>query len=240
MGRFLVIGLGKFGMTVATKLFENGADVVAIDNDEKLIDEVKGRVSSAILMDSTDERQLKQIGVDEMDGVILAIGNNIEVSVLTSVILTRLGAVNIHAKVDSKLHARILELIGVKNIVFPEEQIGNQLALSMLSSNVLHYYSLSTGHSIVEIEVPRSYVGRTLQDLALPSEKGVHIVAIKYEHLEVSEDGENRMEKRINDMPGANDVIKEGDVLVLLGPQARINDIIRETSELRASKGVKA
>ncbi len=231
MAKFLVIGMGKFGMTVSSTLFKNGAEVTVIDSDQKLIDEIKNSVTAAICMDSTDEQALKQVGVDDMDAVILAIGNNIEVSVLTSVILTKLGAANIHAKVDSKLHARILELIGVKHIVFPEEQIGLELAHSLLSRNVIRYYNLATGHSIVEISVPDSYVGKTLQELALPASKGVHIVAIKYDHLTVSEDGENKLEKRINDLPGANDVIKEGDQLVLLGPEPRINEIIKETMQ---------
>jgi trk system potassium uptake protein TrkA len=231
MAKFAVIGLGKFGMNVATTLFDKGAEVIVIDNNRELIDEISGRVSVAINMNSTDEKSLKANRIQDVDAVILAIGNNIEVSVLTSVILKKLGVSNIYAKVDSKVHARILELLGIQNIIFPEEQIGKQLANSLISSSVLEYIDLSSGHSVVELMIPDVWVGKTLQQLALPTEKGVNIVAIKYTSQNVTEEGENIIEKRINDMPGANDVVNEDDVLVLIGPKTKIDDLIKETSK---------
>jgi len=231
MEKFAVIGLGKFGINVATTLFDKGAEVIAIDNNRELIDEISGRVSVAINMNSTDEKSLKANRIQDVDAVILAIGNNIEVSVLTSVILKKLGVSNIYAKVDSKVHARILELLGIQNIIFPEEQIGKQLANSLISSSVLEYIDLSSGHSVVELVIPDTWVGKTLQQLALPTEKGVNIVAIKYTSQNVTEEGENIIEKRINDMPGANDVVNEDDVLVLIGPKTKIDDLIKETSK---------
>ncbi len=231
MAKFAVIGLGKFGMNVAATLFEKGAEVIAIDNNQALIDEISGRVSVAINMNSTDEKALKSNRIQDVDAVILAIGNSIEVSVLTSVILKKLGVSNIYAKVDSKVHARILELLGIQNIIFPEEQIGIQLANSLISSSVLEYIDLSSGHSVVELVVPDSWAGKTLQQLALPTERGINIVAIKGTEHSVTEEGENIIKKKINDMPGANDVINEEDVMVLIGPKAKINDLINETSK---------
>lgn len=231
MAKFAVIGLGKFGMNVAATLFEKGAEVIAIDNNQALIDEISGRVSVAINMSSTDEKALKSNRIQDVDAVILAIGNSIEVSVLTSVILKKLGVSNIYAKVDSKVHARILELLGIQNIIFPEEQIGIQLANSLISSSVLEYIDLSSGHSVVELVVPDSWAGKTLQQLALPTERGINIVAIKGTEHSVTEEGENIIKKKINDMPGANDVINEEDVMVLIGPKAKINDLINETSK---------
>ena len=229
MSKFAVIGLGKFGYNVATTLFENGAEVIAIDNNPAIIDEISSQVSIAINMNSTDEKALKSNKIQDVDAVILAIGNSIEVSVLTAVILKKLGITNIYAKVDSKVHARILELLGIRNIIFPEEQIAKQLANSLLSSSVLEYIDLSSGHSVVELVVPETWVGKSLQELALPTEKGVNIIAIKYTAQSVTEDGENVIEKRINDMPGANDVVHDEDVLVLIGPKSKINDLINET-----------
>lgn len=229
MAKFAVIGLGKFGFNTATTLFENGAEVIAIDNNQALIDEISGRVTVAINMNSTDEKALKSNKIQDMDAVILAIGNNIEVSVLTTVILKRLGVSNIYAKVDSKVHARILELLGLRNIIFPEEQIARQLANTLLSSSVLEYIDLSSGHSIVELIVPEAWVGKSLQELALPTKKKVNIIAIKYTAQNVTEDGENVLERRINDMPGANDIVRDGDVLVLIGSKTRINNLINET-----------
>ncbi|HOQ81129.1 MAG TPA: TrkA C-terminal domain-containing protein, partial [Candidatus Cloacimonadota bacterium] len=145
-------------------------------------------------------------------------------------ILKKIGVAYIHAKADNKLHAKILEIIGVQNIVFPEEQIGMQLANTLLSKNIENYIDLTSGHSIVELIAPKDYVGKSLQELALPSEKNINIIAIKSERLVVTEDGDNSIERRINDLPGANDIIHEGDVLVLLGPKNRINDLIIQTT----------
>lgn len=231
MAKFAVIGLGKFGFNVATTLFDNGAEVIAIDNNQTMIDEITGRVSAGILMNSTDEKALKNHGIQDMDAVILAIGNSIEVSVLTTVILKKIGVTNIYAKVDSKVHGRILELLGIQNVIFPEEQIGKQLANSLLSSNVLEYIDLSSGHSVVELVVPEIWIGKTLQQLALPSERGINIIAIKSTEQSVTEDGENIIGHKINDMPGANDIVNEEDVLVLIGPKARINELINETAD---------
>ncbi len=230
MAKFAVIGLGKFGFNVATTLYDNGAEVIAIDNRQEIIDEISGRVSDPIFMNSTDEKALKSNGIQDMDAVILAIGNNIEVSVLTTVILKKIGVTNIYAKVDSKVHGRILELLGVQNVIFPEEQIGNQLANSLLSSNVMEYIDLSSGHSVVELMVPDDWVGKTLQQLALPSKRGINIIAIKYTEQMVTEDGENKIVHKINDMPGANDIIKDDDILVMIGPKVKINQLINETS----------
>ncbi|MFO7896114.1 MAG: TrkA family potassium uptake protein [Candidatus Cloacimonadales bacterium] len=231
MAKYAVLGLGKFGFNVATKLYDNGADVVAIDNRQEIIDEITGRVSNPILMNSTDEKALKNNGIQDVDAVILAIGNNIEVSVLTTVILKKIGVTNIYAKVDSKVHSKILELLGIQNIIFPEEQIGNQLANSLLSSNVMEYIDLSSGHSVVELVVPDEWVGKSLQQLALPSERGINVIAIKFTEQSITEEGENKIEHKINDMPGANDIIKDEDVMVLIGPKTRINELINETSE---------
>ncbi len=232
MAKFAVIGLGKFGMNVAITLFEKGAEVIAIDTNQVLIDEISDRVSVATNLNSTDEKALKANGIQDVDAVVLAIGNNIEVSVLTTAILKKLGMSNIYAKVDSKVHGRILELLGVQNIIFPEEQIGIQLANTLVSSSVLEYFDISTGHSIVEIVVPEFWVGKSLEEIALPTKRGINIIAIKYSRQNVNEEGENIIEEKINDMPGAKDVIEENDVIVLIGPKSKIDELIKETTEV--------
>jgi len=150
MAKFAVIGLGKFGYAVATSLHENGAEVIAIDNDQNLIDDIAGKVTNPVRMNSTNEEDLKKIGIRDVDAAILAIGNNLEVSVLTAVILKKLGVAKIFAKVDSKIHARILEMLGIpqENIIFPEEIVGKQLANSLLSRTIRNYVDLYSGHSL--------------------------------------------------------------------------------------------
>lgn len=233
MAKFAVIGLGKFGFATATTLHENGAEVIAIDNDPNLIEDIAGKVTNPVRMNSTNEEDLKKIGLRDVDAAILAIGNNLEVSVLTAVILKKLGVANIYAKVDSKIHQRILEMLGIppENIIFPEEQIGKQLANSLLSKTIRSYIDLYSGHSLVELEAPSDWFGKTLQELALPTRKKVNVVAIKYREASVTETGENEYSMKVNDLPGANDVIHDGDVLVLVGSQSRIMELIHETEK---------
>jgi trk system potassium uptake protein TrkA len=230
MAKYAVIGLGRFGGTVASTLTDNGVDVIAIDKDSKLVDDFKDRVSIAACLDSTDEHALRSLGIHEVDAVVLAIGSNIQESILTCAILKKIGVSLIHAKVENHLHARILEFLGVNNIYFPEELIGEQLAKTMVSRNLLEYINLTSGHIMIELIVPSEFVGKTLQELALPADRGINVVAIKYNYLNIAEDGSNLVEVRINDMPGANDIMHEGDVMILLGPKGSIDKLIRDTA----------
>lgn len=230
MARYAVIGLGRFGMTVAKILAENGMEVIAIDKQQELVNEVSGIVSTAICMDSTDEAALRSQNLNEADAVIIGIGNNIQECILTAAILKKIGVGIVYAKVESQLHGRILTLIGVQHTLLPEEMIGNQLAKTLISRNILEYINLSSGHIVVEMVAPKEFVGRPLQDLALPTQRNVNVIAIKYNYLSVTEDGQNVIEKRLNDMPGANDMINEGDVLILLGSKGNIDKLIYETA----------
>ncbi len=228
MAKFAVIGLGKFGWTVATTLAENGIDVIAIDKNEKLIDDIKNYVSLAACLDSTDENALRGLTIHEVDAVILAIGSSIQESILTSAILKKIGVNMIYARVENHLHGRILEFLGVQNIYLPEEMVGIQLAKTLISKNILEYINLTSGHIMLELIAPHDFVGKTLQVLALPADRGINVIAIKYNYLNITEDGRNVVEQRINDMPGANDYVHEGDILILLGPKGNIDKLIKD------------
>jgi len=230
MGKFAVIGLGKFGYTVATSLHVNKAEVIAIDNDQNLIDNIAGKVTNPVRMNCTNEEDLKKIGIRDVDAAILAIGNNLEVSVLTAVILKKLGVAKIYAKVDSKIHGRILEMLGIphENIIFPEEKVGRQLANSLISPSVKKYVDLLNDYGLVDLEAPEEWYGKTLQELALPTHKKVNIVSIRYTESNVTEQGDVTFKQQVNELPGANDVIHEGDVIVLVGKNEKIVDLINE------------
>lgn len=229
MARYAVIGLGRFGMTVATILAEYGMEVLAIDRKQDLIDEVSAKVANAVCMDSTDETALRTLNLNEMDAVIIGIGSDIQECILTAAILKKIGVSMIYSKVEDRLHGRIMELIGVQHVLLPEEIVGNQLAKKLISTNILEYINLSSGHTIVELIAPPEFVGKTLQELSLPLNKGINVIAIKYKYLSVTEDGQNVIENRLNDMPGANDVINEGDVLILLGSKGNVDRLIYDT-----------
>jgi len=230
MAKYAVIGLGRFGWKVATTLADNGIDVIAIEKNPQLIDDIKDKVALAACLNSTDENALRGVGIQEVDAVILAIGSSIQESVLTCAILKKIGVSMIYAKVENQLHARILEFMGVQNIYFPEELIGEQLAKTLISRNILEYINLTSGHIMIELIAPFDFVGKTLQELALPADRGINVVAIKYNYLNIAEDGNNMVEVRINDMPGANDIVHEGDILILLGPKGSVDKLIKDTS----------
>jgi trk system potassium uptake protein TrkA len=217
-------------MTVANILSESGMEVIAIDRNQDIVDDVSGKVTMAYCMDSTEEPSLRSLSLNEADAVIIGIGSNIQESILTAAILRKIGVGIIYAKVDNSLHGRILELIGVQNILLPEEIVGTQLAKTLISKNVLEYINLSSGHVVMEMVAPRDFVGKDLQELALPSTRGVNIIAIKYNSLSVTEDGRNVVDKVTNDMPGANDTINEGDVLIMMGPKGNVDKLIYETT----------
>lgn len=234
MARYAVIGLGRFGTTVANILAESGIDVIAIDKKQDLVDEIAPNVTSAICMDATDESALRTQSLAEADAVILGIGRDIQESILCAAILKKIGVGIIYAKVDNHLHGRIMELIGVQHILLPEEIVGTQLAKTLTSKDVLEYVSLSSGHVVMELIAPKEFVGKNLQELALPSNYRVNIVAIKYDSLSVSEEGQNIMEMKFNDMPGANDIVNEGDILTLMGSKGNIDKLLYKTSHGRA------
>lgn len=233
MAKYAVIGIGRFGWTVATILAENGMDVIAIDQSQELINEISDKVTSSHCLDSTDEVALRSLNLNEVDAVIIGIGSNIQECILTAAILKKIGVGMIYAKVENRLHGRILELIGVQHVLLPEEMVGNQLAKTLISRNILDYINLSSGHVVIELVVPKEFVGKTLQELSLPASRGINVIAIKYNYLTVTEDGKNVVEKRLNDMPGANDIVEEGDVLILLGPKGNIDKLIYDTAAKR-------
>lgn len=220
-------------MTVANILAENGMDVIAIDKNQELVDEISGKVAQAVCLDSTEETVIRNLNLNEVDAVILGIGSNIQESILTAALLKKIGVGMIYAKVENQLHGKILELIGVQHILLPEEMVGNQIAKTLISKNILEYVNLSSGHIVIELIAPRDFVGKTLQELALPTKRGINIIAIKYNYLSVSEDGRNVIEKRLNDMPGANDVVNDGDVLILLGHKGNMDKLIFDTASGR-------
>lgn len=233
MARYAVIGLGRFGMTVATILAENGMEVLAIDKNQDLVDEISSKVASAVCIDSTDENTIRTQNLNEVDAVIIGIGSNIQECILTAALLKKIGVGVIYAKVENQLHGRIMELIGVQHVLLPEEIVGNQLAKTLVSRNILEYINLSSGHTMIELIAPPEFVGKTLMELALPVKRGINVIAIKYDYLAVTEDGKNIIEQKMNDMPGANDVVNEGDVLILLGPKGNIDKLIFDTAGKR-------
>jgi trk system potassium uptake protein TrkA len=227
MKQFAVIGLGVFGTSIARNLMKEGMEVIAIDTEERHIEAVKNDVTQAAILDSTKEEALEAVDIGKIDCAIIAIGDDMESSVMTALLLKKLEVPRIIARANSDAHRQILSLIGVDEIVSPEEDMGLRLARRLSSTHILHHLDISEEHTIAEIIAGESFIGKTIRDLNLRSRFGVNIVGIKKKISHVTENGENVFVEKYVDFPSADDLIEEEDVLVMVGSERAISELER-------------
>ncbi|PGZ99470.1 potassium transporter Trk [Bacillus pseudomycoides] len=201
---FAVIGLGRFGGSICRELAQLGMEVMAIDMDEDRVNEFANIASHAVIADSTDETVLKSLGIRNFDHVVVAIGDNLNASILTTLILKELGVKNITVKAQNDYHEKVLAKIGADHIVHPERDMGKRIANNIASSSVLDYLELSDEHSIVEIMANEKIDGHSLIELDIRAKFGLNIVAIK-------------RGKEVLVSPRATENIQIGDVLIVIG-----------------------
>ena len=204
MREFVVIGLGRFGSSVARELIHLGHSVLAIDSSEAKVQEISEVVSHAVYADATEEESLRALGIRNFDVAVVAIGENIQASILTTLILKELGVSTVVVKAASALHAKVLERIGADRIIFPEREMGVKVAHSLTAPNVLDYMALSSDYGIEEIAVPAKFCGKKLRDLDLRSRHGVNVIAIK-------------REGQLLPNVGADSMFAQGDTAIIVG-----------------------
>lgn len=217
---FAVIGLGRFGTAIATTLMELGQEVIGIDTSEDRVADLADALSQTVVLDAVDERALKSAGVQDADVAIVSIGENIESSVLVVMQLAELGVHDIIAKAVTPLHGKILQKLGVTRVVYPERDMAMRVAHSLIVPNVLDYIELSRDYSIVEIPCPKSFVGKTLRELELRPRFGLTLIAITR-----GSDDDERQQTKVS--PGADEKLREGDVLALLGDHEHLSRLDR-------------
>lgn len=222
--QFGVIGLGRFGSAMAATLTELGHDVVGVDGDEDRVHALADTIAHAIQLDATDAKALRAAGIQDVDVAIVSIGENIEASLLVVMLVKELGVPEVVAKAVTPLHGRILEKLGVSRVIFPEREMAVRLAHSLAVPNAIDYIELSRDFSIVEIPAPSSFVGQTLKQLALRPRLGLTLIAIK-------RGGTDAETMTTNISPAAEEVIREGDVLALLGSNDRLAHLDRLLKE---------
>ncbi|KQC47790.1 MULTISPECIES: potassium channel family protein [Geobacillus] len=208
--QFAVIGLGRFGGSICRTLSEQGMEVLAIDIDEDRVNEFASIASHAVVGDTTDESVLKSLGIRNFDHVIVAIGDNIQASILTTLILKELGVNHITVKATNDYHEKVLKKIGADQIVHPERDMGERIAHNLISNNVLDYLELSDKYSIVEIVASERLDGHSLLELDIRARYGINIVAIKRGTSVIVS-------------PLASEIIRKGDVLVVIGADSDID-----------------
>jgi len=218
MRKFAVIGLGRFGATVAESLAQRGAEVIAIDKDPHLVEKFKEIVTLAVTLDSTDEEALRSQGVDKVDIAIVSIGE-FESSILTTALLKKIGVPRVITRAShtaSKIQEKILSLVGADRIILPEEEMGKKLAQSLIVSNILDYFPITEKYSAAEIRAPSSFWGKKIGELKVRQKYHVNILEIR----KVSP--EKKKIEKINYLPQATDVIEKGDILLIVGEEEDI------------------
>jgi len=221
--KYAVIGLGQFGTEIARELSGRGAQVLAIDNNEEHIDRIKEEVAYAVTLDSTDKKVLKRQGLDDMDAVVVAIGADFEALLLTTVYLMENNAKRIIARANGEQQRKILQKMGVTEVLSPEKEVATSLAESLLNPSVVSSLQLPDNYEIVEIKSPKGVVGRSIQSLDLRNKYKINLITVKREFV-VNSNGEEKSECHVLGVPTSDTTIEKSDTLVLFG---QIKDIER-------------
>ncbi|MGG0287535.1 TrkA family potassium uptake protein [Peribacillus butanolivorans] len=176
--QYAVIGLGRFGTSVAHRLYTAGQEVLGIDVSEERVDNAELSVTHAVMADTTEEEALKSIGIRNFDCVIVAIGNDMQSSILTTLLLKELGVKKVIAKALNKHHGQVLAKVGADWVIYPERDMGERVANQLLSPNMLNYIELSKEYNIEEIIIPISMTGKSLRELDLRAKYNISVIAI--------------------------------------------------------------
>jgi len=224
MRQFAVIGLGRFGSSVARTLSEKGQEVLGIDRREQVVQDISDLISQAVCVDARDEKAVRALGIQNIDVAIVAIGD-LEASILITLMLKEMGIKEIVAKAMTDDHKTVLEKIGATRIVMPERDMGQRVANALVTPQVLDHIDLSGDSSIVEIVAPDDFVGKSLRSLEVRAKYGVNVIAIKRKSKALSLKGEAKEREKIVVTPEADEVIKDKDVLVVIGPNKNIEEL---------------
>ncbi len=211
---FVIIGLGRFGTSLALQLFEMGQEVLAVDIESAKVEAIKDHVTVAAQADLRDERALLQLGVQNFDAVIISIGGDVQSSIMATVLCKELGARMIIAKAADALHAKLLKKVGADKILMTEREAGARLARSLVSESLIDYLELSDQYSVSEISIPSKWVGHSLNELRVRNIYDISVIAIC------------RDESIIVKIDPKED-LKAGDILVVIGENKDISNIMK-------------
>jgi len=203
---FLVIGAGRFGKSVARTLCGLGHDVMVVDNDETIIQSISNEFTDALTADVSSEASLKALGVRDFDAVVLAIGFDIQASIMAAILLIEMGAKYIVAKAQTDLHGKVLNKVGVNRVVYPERDMGHKIARSLIAPTIIDMIELSDDYSVVEVTAPEEMVGKSLVELDLRARYGTSVIALR----------RNNGGKTLIS-PAAEDLIEANDIIVAIG-----------------------
>ena len=224
---YAVLGLGVFGRQICETLVDRGGSVIAVDQNPDLIEQVKEQVTQAVLIDATDEESLSQAALEDVDVAVVAIGDNVEASILTTALLKRRGVAHVVSRAISTLHAQVLKQVGADEVLNLETDAGMRLAGRLIAPDILERVALSRDISVAEMYVPKAVAGATLAEMDLRGRYGLMVISIKRVTRDVDELG-NPVETEQIIFPGAQDTLLETDLIHVIGK----NDAIDQFRDL--------
>ena len=214
MKRVVVVGLGIFGYNIAKDLFENGFEVIAIDKNKEVINRIRDSSTKAILADATDKELLEMIGIQPDDTVIVSFGEDLAASTLLTLHLKEMHVKNIIVKAPNDDHKRILEKVGANEVIIPEKEMASKVAKGIISPNVLDFLPVSEDFTICEVAPPAGFLGKTIADLRLRGKYHIEVIAIR-----------DVLSDKVQLVPRADFVIKDSDILIVIGKEQDIQKI---------------
>ena len=226
-----VIGLGTFGAKTAVRLFEKGAEVIAIDKDDSLVEKIKDRVTHAISLDVVDERSLRSVKISDVDVALVAIGDHIEQSIMAVTMLRKLGVGRVIARATSNLHEHILAEIGASETVRVEEEMGEIIASKIVAPHVLQSYNFAVGYSLVELKLGKKFEGKTLVESKIHQDYSLNIVALQKRVPFISEDGKAAYRIEVDDSLTETSIIDADDIVVIVGSEKNFNKLFDYLAE---------
>lgn len=212
--QFLIIGLGRFGLSLALTLEELGGEVLGIDSNEDAVDDVASRITHSMIADCTEEHVIREVGVEQFDTVVCAIGTNVQASLMAVMLLKEAGAKRLVAKANNLLHGKMLTKIGADRVVYPEREMAIRLAHDVLSGEALvELVPLTLHHAMFELQPPARWHDKSLQELDLRGRWGLNVVAIR------------RTGKTLVS-PGPEEMVLGEDVMIVVGDRQRAREAL--------------
>lgn len=209
---FVVFGLGRFGKSVATTLADSGCEVLVVDDNEDKIQEIAGEVTFAVKADVTDADALEGLGISNFDGAIVAIGENLEASVMVTILAKEMGIPYVLAKAQTDIHAKVLKKVGADMVVFPEKETGIRIANNLLMGNFFDAVELSSTFSMMELDILKEWDNHSLRELNLRAKYKINVIGLKRNN-------------RLDINPDADTLLHKGDVVVIIGRNEVLNKL---------------
>jgi trk system potassium uptake protein TrkA len=229
MNKFAVIGLGQFGTAIARSLAKEGAEVMAIDINPEHVEQIKDYVAHAVVLDATDQKALEAQNIRDIDAVVVAIGEDFEALLMTTVQLMELNLPRVIARAANEQQRMILQKLGIHEILSPEEEVGRTFSKTLLNPNIRSFFLLPDGYEIVEINTPKKIADKSVKDIDLRRRFNLNLITVKRK-FEEKKEGQTVQTEHIIGVPRADTILLGTDILIVLGKDKDVEKFVQLNS----------